>query len=127
MITQQTAADIWQCYREIEAGKKLLQDMEERKKAYPLDKYAQHLKDAFGRGQSLQLGIPCGENGHRLLDVAPRLALSVIQAHIAEKKKELVDANERARIEVYGLTKPDSIKISISEPVNSDNFTEGSG
>ena len=103
MITQKTAADIWQCYREIEAGKKLLKDMEERRKAHPKDKYAQHLKDAFGRGQSLQLGIPCGENGHKLFDMSPELAGAVIRSHIAAKRAELVEINERVRIELASI------------------------
>ena len=103
MITQKTAADIWQCYREINAGEKLLADMEERKKAYPEDKYAQHLKDVFGRGQNLQLGIPCGENGHKLFSVSPEMAGAVIRSHIAVKQAELVEINERVRIELASI------------------------
>ena len=100
MIQQKTAARIWQCHREIEAGHKLLQDMEERKKKYPRDKHAQQLKDCFGRGQNLQLGIPNGENGHRIFNVSPDLADAVIRSHIAAKKAELVDVNEQARVEL---------------------------
>ena len=40
-IKKETAARIWQCYREIDAAEKLLQDMEERRKKYPCDEYAQ--------------------------------------------------------------------------------------
>ena len=54
----------------------------------------------FGRKQGLQLGIPCGESGHTLLNVSPELAESVITAHIAARRAELVDINERARIEL---------------------------
>ena len=100
MIEQQTAADIWNCYREIEAGEKLLADMEERKKEYPDDKHAQCLKDVFGRRRNLRLGIPSGEHSHTLIDVSPELAFSVIKSHIATKKAELVEINERARIEL---------------------------
>ena len=99
MITQETAARIWNCFREISAAEKLLSDMAELKNRYPDDPHAQNLKDAFGRGRKLQLGIPSGENSHRLVDVHPKLAESVITAHIANKKAELVEANEQARIE----------------------------
>jgi hypothetical protein len=102
MITQNTASDIWAAYREIEAAKKLLADMKaEREKPFiDRDKHAPTLEDAFGRKRQLQLGIPSGENGHRIYDVAPELAESVIRAHIAKKQAELADANERARIEL---------------------------
>lgn len=57
-------------------------------------------RDPFGRQRNLQLGIPSGEHSQRLFDVAPRLAISVIRAHIAEKQRELAEANEQARIEL---------------------------
>lgn len=100
MITQETAACIYRAYREIEAGEKLLTDMETIRKAQGLDKTAPTIRDAFGRPQHLQLGIPSGENGHRILDVAPELAESVIRAHIAKKRAELAEVQERARIEL---------------------------
>lgn len=102
MITQVTAAAIWSAYREIDAAQKLLEDMAaERAKPFAdRDKYAPTLKDAFGQRRQLQLGIPSGENGHRIFDVNPELAESVIRAHIAKKQVELTEANERARIEL---------------------------
>ncbi len=99
MITQETASLIWSAYREIEMGEKLLEDMAQAMK-WAEDKTAPTLKDAFGRRQHLQLGIPSGENSHRLFQVPPPLAESVIRAHIAEQRKQLVLANERARIEL---------------------------
>lgn len=99
-ISQKTAARIWQCYREIQAAEHLLSDMDALKEQYPNDTYAQNLKDVFGRSRNLQLGIPSGENSHRLFDVAPSLAESVIRAHISNKHAELVEANEQARIEL---------------------------
>lgn len=65
-----------------------------------VDKNAATLKDAFGRARHLQLGIPSGDNGHRLFDVAPQLAESIIRAHIANKESELARANEQARVEL---------------------------
>lgn len=102
MITPETCSAIYAAYREIQAGEKLLTDMKaERERAgFDADKYAPTLRDAFGRVRQLQLGIPSGENAHRLFDVSPVLAESVIRAHIENKRAELVEANERARIEL---------------------------
>lgn len=98
-ISKETCEHIWHCYREIEVGEELLKTMEEELKDHTREHNAPVIKDSWGRERHLQLGIPSGENGHRLLRVAPRLALSVIRAHIAEKRAELVAAQEQARIE----------------------------
>lgn len=100
MITQETAALIYSAYREIEAGQKLLADMESIREREHLDRTAPTIKDAFGRRRHLQLGIPSGENSHRILDVSPVLAESVIRAHIGNKQAELAQYQERARIEL---------------------------
>lgn len=100
MITKETCAAIWAAYREVEAGEQLLADMKKERERIQADKHAPTLRDAFGRVRQLQLGIPSGENGHRLFDVSPVLAESVILAHIANKRAELIEANERARIEL---------------------------
>lgn len=100
MITQETAARIWNCYREIKAAETLLADMEKSAQEYRRDVRAETLQDAFGRHQRLQLGVPSGENSHRLLDVSPELGKTVIRAHIEKKKAELAEANEQARIEL---------------------------
>lgn len=101
MITKDTCVAIWSAYREIEAGEQLLADMAKERERTLADKHAPTLRDAFGRVRQLQLGIPSGENAHRLLDVSPVLAESVIRAHIENKRAELVEANERARIELH--------------------------
>lgn len=98
LIQQETAARIWQCYREIETAEKLLRDMKKARENSSQDQHAECLQDAFGHRRKLQLGIPCGENSHRLFDVQPKLAESIIRAHIAAKKNELIEANEQARI-----------------------------
>lgn len=100
MVKKETASLIWHAYREIEAAEKLLDDMKKERARIAADPHAATLKDAFGRVRQLQLGIPSGENAHRLFDVSPVLAESVIHAHIANKKAELSEANERARIEL---------------------------
>ena len=98
MITKETAARIWTCYREIAAGKSLLEDAEKNLARDP--KEDPFPRDPFGRKAGLQLGIPSGQNTHRLFDVPPKLALSMIRAHIAEQERQLVEANEQARIEL---------------------------
>jgi hypothetical protein len=101
MITKNTAERIWIAYREIETGEKLLSDMAtEREREHIRDPHAPTLRDAFGRTRHLQLGVPSGENGHRLFEVSPILAESCIRAHIEKKRIELVEANEMARIEL---------------------------
>ena len=100
MITQETAANIWHAYREIEVGEKLLADMKEIREREGLNKHEPAIKDAFGRKRQLQLGIPSGDNSHRILDVAPVLAESIIRAHIEHKRAELVQYQEAARIEL---------------------------
>jgi hypothetical protein len=74
--------------------------MSKIREAEHYDKHAPTLRDAFGNRRQLQLGIPSGDNGHRLLDVSPLLAESCIRAHIEKKRLELVEANEAARIEL---------------------------
>jgi len=100
MITQETAATIWAAYREIESGNKLLEDLKACREKYRLNKTEPVFKDAFGKRRNLQLGIPTGDNGHRLLDVPPELAESMINVHIAAQKQALVIANEVARNEL---------------------------
>lgn len=101
MISQETAGQIWNCYREIEAGEKLLADMASTKAERERgESKTKRLRDAFGRERGLTLGVPCGDDSHRILDVAPDLAVSVIRAHIANRQAELVEANEIARNEL---------------------------
>jgi hypothetical protein len=109
MITQQTAGRIWDCYREIRAGEKMLADMQESAEEYRQDVRCKTIEDAFGRRGRLQMGVPCGESSHRILDVAPALAESVIRAHIANKQAELAEANEQARIELETVSVPCSV------------------
>ena len=99
MITRDTAARIWNSYREISVAEKLLTDMAEYDKNSQ-EENAPRLQDAFGHERQLQLGVPCGENGHRLFNVSPILAESIIRAHIANKQAELIEANEQARVEL---------------------------
>ena len=95
-ITKETCYRIWMCYREIEVGKRLLEDIEKRLRdgdePTPLNPQDSHSVYTFG--------IPNGKDSYRMLNVDPRLARSVIKAQIAEKEKELIIVTEEARIEL---------------------------
>jgi hypothetical protein len=99
MITQETAASIWKAYREIEAARALLREVQELEEC-PADNLAPSVKEASCRTRLFEMGIPSGENSRRLLEVSPVLAESVIRAHIQKKKVELTEANEAARMEL---------------------------
>lgn len=105
MITQETAALIYAAYREIAVGEKLLEDMQAIRERERLDKTAPTIKDAFGQRRHLQLGIPSGEAAHRILDVSPVLAESIIRAHIENKRAALAELQEIARIELSATPK----------------------
>lgn len=100
MISNETVERIWKCQREIAVGKSLLDEMQKIAANLKRDGSAKRIKDAFGHERDLQLGIPSGENCHRLLNVSPTLAVSIIRSHIAIKEAELVEANEMARLEL---------------------------
>lgn len=96
MITQETAREIWLAYDEIAKSERLLAEIEEQlRTGEPLN-----LRDSFGRRRGLQLGVPSGEESTRLYDLQPRLAVAVIQAHIAHKRAELAAIQERVRSEL---------------------------
>lgn len=114
MITQETAGRIWSTYREIEAGKKLLVDLHNTQEkaedgflSSEEKKTASNLMDAFGHRRDFQFGIPSGASAHRLFSVSPTLAVSVIKAHIANKRKELVELQEVARLELVEEALPE--------------------
>jgi len=120
MISQETAAQIWNCHREIAVAKELEQNLntalKEGKDPSPID--------SWGDPADFTLGVPRGEKSHTLYKVAPRLALSVIRAHIAEKQAELVAANEQARIELTNptLNNGQDAVASVTVNVNGEEF-----
>ena len=99
VISKDLALRIWSAHDEIEKGEKL-QDIIAKAIS---EHRVPDLRDSFGRPRGLELGVPSGENGHRLLDVQPALALSVINAHIADKKAVLAALMAEARSVVVGL------------------------
>jgi len=100
MITQKTAARIWECYREIQAAEKLLDDMATVEKDYSFEPAEEKLKSAWCSFRRKVSQDAFGRKTDLLFYVSPKLAESVIAAHIANKKAELVEANEQARIEI---------------------------
>lgn len=106
MITQETAGRIWNCYREIDAGIGLLAELEEAEKEFRDDVRKGRLEDAFGNRRNYEFGVPMDSILHRLFSVKPSLAKSVINAHVANKRAELAEANEQARIELDAVSVP---------------------
>jgi hypothetical protein len=98
-ISKQTATDIAMAYREVECAEKLLADIAETMER----RSGADIRDAFGRLQhGLQLGVPSGENSHRLFNVPFSLAKPVIQAHIANQRAAIAALTEKARAEIAG-------------------------
>lgn len=97
MISFQTAYDIATAHQEIERAEKLLKETQEA-----LSRRQQpDIRDAFGRHQGgLQLGIPSGENSHRLYQVEWNLCIPVLKAHIGQMQAKLSALNELARTEL---------------------------
>lgn len=96
-ITQETSAAIAMAHREVVAGEKLLAELRNSKQWRDEPDF----RDAFGhRQRELQLGIPSGNDGHRLFGVSWTLAVPVIEAHLARKRAEIMDLSMKARIEM---------------------------
>lgn len=85
MISRDTAAQIAYAYDEIKAAKEIMAVIEEgAKRGIPPD-----FRDTFGNRRNLQLGVPSGSTGHRLMDVSYKLAKIIIKAHIREKEAQI--------------------------------------
>lgn len=105
MITKETATDIAMTYREIEVAEKLLADVKETMEQSPFGKKAD-LRDVFGRQHAaLELGVPSGDTSKRLFRLPYKLAVPVIQAHIAEAKARLEALAVAAEAELKGKAK----------------------
>ena len=88
--------DIARAHREIEAASNLL----EKVKLAQSDNSPVDVRDHFGRVRGCQLGVPSGDNSHRILDLSWELAVPIIEAHIAQKQSALVAFSEKARTEI---------------------------
>jgi hypothetical protein len=97
LISKETAMDIALAYREVETAEKLLAEIAEALSRHQ----SPDIRDAFGRRQDgLQLGVPSGDNGHRLFNVPWRLAKPIIEAHLAEKRACISALTAKAQSEM---------------------------
>lgn len=98
MITKETARRIYNAYSEIENCDKLMKDMKEA-----LEKNGEpKLQDSFGNRRGLQLGVPCGNDAHRLFNVPTDLAVTIIEAHRVNHEDLLKELRGIAIIELKG-------------------------
>lgn len=96
MLTQITAAAIHNCHQQIANAKTLLTETRKEVEREGDSK----LIDNFGRqARSLQLGVPSGQSGHRILNVDFDLAAIIIEAQILKYEQQLVALNEIAKME----------------------------
>lgn len=99
IITRNTAAAIAYAHAEIEASRGLLEIIAKGK----ADRVEPDFRDVFGKRRgSLQLGVPSGDTGHRLLDVSADLGGYVIEAHIGKMQAKLTELCQIARMELDG-------------------------
>lgn len=99
LFSKESAMDIALAWREVEVAEELLMKITDE-----IDRgRAPDVRDAFGRLQNgLQLGVPSGENGHRLFNVPWSLCRPIIEAHIAMHRAKIAALTEKARIELAG-------------------------
>lgn len=65
------------------------------------------LADVFGRPQrSLELGVPSGSSGHRILNVDYELSRVIIEAQIQKYKNQLIALNIQAKDECLEPSTP---------------------
>lgn len=108
ILSAETAVAIAVAHQEIARGEKLLADvklsLDERNGRTKFGVSAEtDLRDVFGRRRnSLQLGIPSGNNAHQICDMSYDLAIPVIEAHINNKRSELAALSLKARSELSG-------------------------
>jgi hypothetical protein len=101
MIGKETATDIAMAYREVETAEKLLAEIRDTISR----REAPDIRDAFGRRQDgLTLGVPSGNNGHRLFNVPFPLAAPIIEAHIAQQRAVIAALSHRAASEAASGT-----------------------
>ena len=106
MISNDTAVRILRAYREIEAAKTFLKAIEVAMEKWEDWGDRKHM-ERDNSPRFCEMGVPMHgviEDASRttmhLYAVKPRLALSVIRAHIADQEREIIDANEQAWIEL---------------------------
>jgi hypothetical protein len=100
VIKQETCAEIWKCYREIEAAKKLLAELKVFVEKEAEDPEAATFQNYFGEKRYLELGVPSGPDSRRLYHVPNSLGVLVIEGYIAHQQGELARLQNKAAIEL---------------------------
>lgn len=96
MITKEIARLVYNCYNEIESGKKMIQELKAG-----LDENGElKIKDGWGDPKGLELRIPKGQSSWEIKNVPFRLALDVINEHISNQEKELERLKEVCRVQL---------------------------
>lgn len=109
-ISSKTAMDIALAHREVETAEKLLAEIEEARSRFsPVD-----IRDAFGRRQDgLQLGVPSGNNGHRIFNLPWEVCRPVIELHIANQRAQIQILSEKAMTEMRDMIEKSAEKIGM--------------
>ena len=99
MITLATVKEIYSVYRDIEAGEKLLVEVD-AELAKEKDSIGFH-GEVQSVARNCNLGWPSMSNdSYRMYNVEAKIARAVIVAHLADQKAKLEKLNEVARLEV---------------------------
>lgn len=102
-VSKTTAMDIAMAYLEVETAQALLSEITEAMSR----RDTPDIRDAFGRRSGgLELGVPHGNNGHRLFNVPWSLARPIIETHIANQQAIIAALSEKARIEIQPALAP---------------------
>ena len=102
MIKQETCKEIWECYHEIEAGEKLLQELEELEQENKHLQWQERIDKKYAKLVYLEMKIPMKETGsYSVKKVSPALGKSVLRSHIALQQARLKELNEIAIYETH--------------------------
>jgi hypothetical protein len=96
MITQEVALLIFNCYREISEGNKMIVEL---KKSLN-DKGEFEIRDNWGNTRGLELHLPTSMSGATIKRLPFELALNVIEKHIEAQHCELERLKEVCRIQL---------------------------
>ena len=95
ILSRETASQVFAAHHDLEVGRKLLTDLDDvirqERGPAPWDTHTTHKR--------YTLGVPSG-HGERILDLSPRLARAIIEAHIADKERQLIEVSLRAKLEL---------------------------
>jgi hypothetical protein len=105
MLTSETAAKVYNCYKEIAHSEALLAEMKKREAALGKMRHGFNHEDflkeqSFYNDGLISMTIPSSENAGTVYRIEFELGQSILIAHIAKQKALLVSLNEQARLEI---------------------------